>query len=108
METDYQVEEIVDAKPGEPHYRVTGFLQDNPLSSALIEAEVVKEEGGMEFVIINRRPCVQFRTSMSTGIYVWPEVQRARAILAKAVLEAKKIEKTLKAIELARQESKTG
>jgi hypothetical protein len=103
MEEDYQVEEIVDAMPGTPHYRVIGFLQDNPLSRALIQSEVVKVEGGMEFMIINQKPCVQFKTSMSTGIYIWPEVQRARSILAKAVSEAKKIEKIVKALELARK-----
>jgi len=102
MNAEYRVQEI-DGRPGEPRHLVTGVLQDNPLSRALIEAEAIKEESGFNFVIINDRPCVQFKISISADIYVWPEVQKARAIMAKTISEAKKIERILKALEMAKR-----
>ena len=107
MEGEYITREIRDAEIGQPRNLVTGFLQDNPLTRALIEAEVLKKEGGFNFVIIHNRPCVQFKISISADIYVWPEVQKGRAILARAASEARKIERTLMALEMAEPDGET-
>jgi hypothetical protein len=104
MEREYEVYEIVDAEPGTPHFRVVGFLQNDPLTRALIATEVVSREGDMEFAIINNRPCVRFKTGTTADIDIWPAVQRARSILGKAVWEAKKIDRILTALEMAKTE----
>jgi len=101
METDYQIEEITDAEPGEPHHRVIGFLQHDPLATPLIEARVFEERDGLRFKVINQRPCVEWKTSSPTPISIYPELHKAQAILTNTIREARKLEKMMKAIEMA-------
>lgn len=98
---DYRVEELNSVQPGEFRYEVTAELKDDGLGKALIELGLVKEEG-LEFCLTNGKPSVRFRVITPVAIHIYPQIEKAQAILANLIREARRLEKLIQAIELVR------
>ena len=101
---DYSVIELTNVEIGAPRYEVTAPLaQDDILAKALIGTNAIGRVGGFEFCLIEGKPCVRFRVSSPTKFDIWPEVRKAQSIFANEVRQARKIERVVQAIELARK-----
>ena len=84
MDQEYRVEKVTYAK-------LKDFMQDDRLRRALIETEVLVQEGIIEFVIFNNRLWAKFEACIPMDLYDCPEFQKTISMLLNAVGEARKI-----------------
>jgi len=103
METDYEVGEIKDASPGEPHWEIHAPMKDSPIAKSLIAAGVLGECDDLTFFLQNGKPHIKFRTDSSNPLFVWPKIHQAESILRRAIRDAERLEKVMKAIEMAKK-----
>ena len=104
MGKDYDVRELVDGA-GSGRFEVTAILTHSDayslrLGQALIETGAIKYAGFL-FRNIGNKPHVIFKVLMGTNYEIYPRIAQAQELFNAAVVNASKLRRVVKAIEIA-------